>query len=162
MKRLLQRGTVRCLISALIVVGLCRIAHGQIEGGEDAQHTVLEASLGRLILLHDRKHSHEDGVHPYWPFKIYQEFEKTFERDIKGLPVGQRVRFLWAAMWHLGFDGEPIQEFKRLVLRDCGDEFMAKLQKHISAGRDLNRGRYRLQLSETILRELRYMRQHSR
>jgi hypothetical protein len=108
-------------------------------------------SIGALLVTHDQMNRHEGGPTAFAGKKLYQEFIRAYESDIKELPEEERFRFLWAAMWHLGFDGHLMEEFQQLVLADCGDLFAERLVSYVKAESELQRNKTRLYLSEKVL-----------
>jgi hypothetical protein len=117
-----------------------------------AQDEVVAASLGKLILLHDGMLSYRNGPVAFATDRFYYEqFLPEYEEKIKGLAVESRLDFFWSGMWHLGFDGHLMEEFQSLILQDCGDEFVARLQSYVSQERDLGKSSNRLQLAEKVL-----------
>jgi hypothetical protein len=117
-----------------------------------AQEAVVAGSLGKLILLHDAMLSYKNGPVAFATDRFYYEqFLPEYQEKITGLAVESRVDFFWSGMWHLGFDGHVMEEFQSLILQDCGDEFVVRLQSYISQERELGKSSSRLQLAEKVL-----------
>jgi hypothetical protein len=114
------------------------------------EKTVLERTIGALLLSHDQKLSYQNGPVAFAVDRIYNEFFEAFITRIKGLPVEDRVSFFWFAMWHLTFDGHIMMQFEKLVEGDCGDQFIARLEKYIATESKLKRNKGRLFLSKKV------------
>ncbi len=112
---------------------------------------VVERSVGALLISHDRKYSHDGGVNEFAGPMLYEEFQQVYDSKIRPLPEEERLQFLWAAMWHFGFDGHLMEEFQELVLDDCGDQFIDRLQRYVEVETELQRNKPRLYLSEKVL-----------
>ena len=121
---------------------------------------VVDRSIGALLISHDRKFSHDGGPTAFAGEELYEEFQRVYESKIRPLPDAERLRFLWAAMWHLGFDGHPMEEFQRLVLDDCGDIFVDRLERYVKAESELQRDKSRLHLSMKVLAGLKWAKSH--
>ena len=117
----------------------------------------LENSLGQLILLHSKKFSYEDDLNPFGSAQIYEEFLQLYETKIKTLPETERINYFWGSMWHLDFDGHYMAEFQALVMNDCGEGFIKKLEDYLEKERELQRYKSRLYLSERVLSGLRLL-----
>ena len=128
----------------LLVLGGCTIKY-------QSNSDILERNIGKLVLSHNQKFSYKNDLNPFGTAMIHDEFEKTFDSEIKGLPVEDRVKFLWFAMWHLNFDGHGMMEFQELVVKDCGEPFISRLEKYIETESKLQRSKGRLYLSKKVL-----------
>ena len=112
---------------------------------------IVEQSIGSLILSHDRKFSYSIDDNSFGGELLFQEFKAVYLNKIKNLSEKHRLEFLWASMWHLGFDGHTMFEFQELILNDCGQAFINKLESFINKEEKLQRDKSRLYLSKKVL-----------
>ena len=115
------------------------------------ERAILERAIGELLLSHDQKLSYQNGPVGFAGQIISNEFFEAYDTRIKGMPVEDRVNFLWFAMWHLGFDGHLMMEFEKLVEKDCRDQFIERLEKYIKTESKLKHSKDRLHLSKKVL-----------
>jgi len=134
----------RLTIAVVLLQAACALASA---GSEE----IVDRSIGALLISHDAMFRHDGGPAAFAGEKLYQQFRKAYEAEIKGLALEERFRFLWAAMWHLGFDGHAMEEFQELVLKDCGDLFIERLENYVKAESELQRDKSRLHLSQKVL-----------
>jgi len=116
-----------------------------------SENDILANSLGRLIIEHDQRHSYENGLNPFGSAISYDEFVKIYQSDIQKLKINLRIKYFWSAMWHLSFDGHSMGQFQMLVLKDCGDEFIQKLDEYVAKETELKRDKGKLYLSNKVL-----------
>ena len=119
---------------------------------------LLESSVGKLLLLHDKKHSYQVDLNSFGSAEVYKEFLEIYNREIKSLPKDYRINYFWAGMWHFGFDGHYMSEFQELIMQDCGKEFIDRLQEYVNKEKKLKRYKSRLYLSEKVLEGLKMIR----
>ena len=112
---------------------------------------IVEQSLGKLIVSHDRKFSYSIDDNSFGGELLFREFEEVYHRKIKLLHEKNRLDFLWASMWHLGFDGHAMFEFQTLILSDCGQNFIKRLESFIQKEEEFSRDKSRLYLSKKVL-----------
>jgi len=123
---------------------------------------VVEQSIGRLVVSHDEKFSYQYDQNHFGLAKLAGDFRDTYYKNIQQLEVKYRIQYFWAAMWHLGFSGGEMGAFQELVLTDCGDEFIQKLEGYVAKETELNRSKRRLQLSKRVLFGLKKLQQHQK
>ena len=142
------------LLTIIIILLSCGIANGSPK-----DKAVLERAIGEILLFHNEKLSYQNGVFGFAIDRIYNEFFETYNAKIKGLPVEDRISFFWFAMWHLEFDGHVMMQFEKLVEKDCGDQFIAKLEKYIETESKLQHYKRRLHLSKQVLIGIKHIRE---
>lgn len=122
---------------------------------------VVENSIGKLIVLHDKDYSYQTGTNPFGSAKGYSEFIKLYNDKIKALSENHRVDYFWAAMWHLRLDGHSMEEFQKLIIADCGQSFISRLEYYIVTEQQLRRSKARLDLSKKVLAGLNLVRKRN-
>ena len=135
-------------LSLVIVLFSLQVACGSRFVGSEG---VVDRSVGALLISHDRMYSHDGGVNELAGPMLYEEFQEIYDSKIRPLPEGELLRFLWSAMWHFCFDGHLMEEFQELVLDDCGDLFIDRLERYVEVESELQRNKSRLYLSEKVL-----------
>lgn len=118
----------------------------------------LEISIGKLVLLHDKLFSYENDSNPFGAAEAFILFEQEYTNNIKTLPVEYRIKYFWASMWHLDFDGEYMERFQQIVYSDCGEAFLVKLNKYLSIESKLKRNTTRLYLTDKVYLGFRILR----
>ena len=127
----------------------------------DSNTVLVEKNIGNLILFSDNQYSYQVDLNPFGSAKVYDEFQRIYNKDIKGLPEADRINFLWSSMWHLGFDGHYMEQFQEIVFLDCGDEFVSRLEKYINNESELKRNKTKLHLSKKVLEGLRLVKKYN-
>ena len=127
------------LIATIVLLSQCE---STIASTHDP--TIVKRSIGQLLLSHDQKFSYQKDDNPFGSTILYDEFVKVFNNEIKTLPTEDRVNFLWAAMWHLDFDGHSMMQFQMLVAENCGDAFVSRLETYVAKESELKRNKTRL------------------
>ena len=56
---------------------------------------LLESSVGKLLLLHDKKHSDQVDLNSFGSAEVYKEFLEIYNREIKSLPKDYRINYFW-------------------------------------------------------------------
>lgn len=118
---------------------------------EDNSDRLINESLGKLLLLHDFKYSYQKDLNPFGGAEIYDEFVRQYDKKISKLPKKIQVDYLWSVMWHMDFDGHYMYQFQQLVMKDCGPEFIARLEGYIEKESKLNRNKTKFYLSKQVL-----------
>lgn len=136
----------KLLIVMFILLSQCGIAIASPQ-----EKAVLERTIGELLLSYDQKSSYQNGPVGFAGQIISNEFFEAYNTKIKGMSVEDRVSFLWFAMSHLHFDGHLMMMFEKLVEEDCGDQFIARLEKYIKIESELQRDKRLLHLSKKVL-----------
>ena len=136
----------KTLIVMLIFLSQCGVAIAIPKG-----NAVLERTIGELLLSHDQKLSYKNGPVAFSVQIVSNDFFEAYDSRIKGLPVEDRVNFLWFAMWHLDFDGHLMMQFEELVVEDCAEQFISRLEKYIKTESKLQHDKDRLHLSKMVL-----------
>lgn len=140
--------------SCLALVLLLAMLHsGCVHASDD--RTILERSIGKLILMSDSAYSYEYGENPFGDGPTGHEAVIIYETHIRNLPEKSKVDYFWALMWHfdlfLTSEGEI---FRILILRDCGSAFLKKLERYIEKGEELQRDSGRLKKTKQFFLEL--------
>lgn len=117
----------------------------------DVKQEKLNNSIGKLLILHDKKFSYQNDLNSLGSAEVFMLFEKEFHQHIANLPLTYRIDYFWSSMWHLSFDGDYMSQFQQIVYFDCGDEFILRLTKYIKIETELNRSKKRLYLSKKVL-----------
>ncbi len=120
---------------------------------------MLENNIGKLLLLHDEKYSYQIDLNSFGAAEIYNDFLEIYNINIKLMPKKYRINYFWFSMWHLGFDGHYMVKFQELIMQDCGEDFIDKLQKYVSKEQKLKRYKSRLYLSKKVLEGLKMIRE---
>ena len=116
--------------------GLCRVAPGVLTIAifligcapiTKSQEHPIETNLGKLILMHEKAISYEKGPNLFGSGPVFGEFLQVYDEQIGSMATKDKVEFLWAAMWHLDFDGHYMEQFQQIVMTDCPQEFKYKL-----------------------------------
>lgn len=120
-----------------------------------AEIDTLELSVGKVILSVDSylRYDHSD-TNPFGIAQAFVTFKEEYQKNIKTLSVDHRVNYFWAGLWHLGLQGGYLTEFEELVLRDCANEFIKKLEHYVQIDEKLQRNKTRLMLSKIVLNDL--------
>jgi hypothetical protein len=113
-----------------------------------------EVSIGKLVSAHDRERRYDKGDGSFGSSMIFAQLEKEYRVNVQTLPLDARVDFFWSSMWHLGFDGDEMAQFQDLLLADCGDAFIGKLEAYVAREKEFRRNASRLHLSEMVLKAL--------
>lgn len=124
--------------------------------------SVVEHSIGQLVISHDQKFSYENDNNPLGSVILFDEFVKVFNSDIKSLSKDDQIRFLWSVMWHLNFDGYSMMQFQTIVANSCGEEFVKKMEDYIKKETELQRNKTRLYLSKKVLFGIKRIMRHKR
>ncbi|WP_308366730.1 MULTISPECIES: hypothetical protein [unclassified Microbulbifer] len=129
------------------------------EGKSPTEMSTLQSSIGKVILSADSylRYDHSD-TNPFGISQAFVIFKDEHQKNIKTLPVDQRVDYFWAGLWHLGLQGGYLTEFVELVSLDCADEFIKKLERYVKMEEKLQRNRTRLAIAKTILNNLKRLR----
>lgn len=127
---------------------------GALLGCSSNGKTVLQRSIGELIISHDTRYSYQEGSNPFGSTINFDEFVKIYRKDIEKLKVDLRIQYFWFGMWHLGFGGHNMYQFQELIIHDCGDEFIQRLDEYITTESELKRDKNRLYLSGKVLQGL--------
>ena len=134
----------------LLVTLLFVLAHvGHVFASDDK--FMVQNSVGKLVLFHDSKYSYQKDLNSLGSVEVFRELLKVYDKNIKNLPIPRRVDFFWSSMWHLELDGHSMVEFQKLVMKDCGEAFMKRLQIYIDKESELKRNKLRLSLSRKVL-----------
>jgi len=115
---------------------------------------IVERNIGKLLLSHDEKFSYQNNLNPFGSAIMLDELVSIYNGDIRVLNKDARIKFFWSAMWHLDFDGHSMLQFQKLILKDCGDEFINRLEKYVNTEAELKRNKTKLYLSKKVLVDL--------
>ncbi|MCB1591094.1 MAG: hypothetical protein KDI90_01455 [Alphaproteobacteria bacterium] len=121
---------------------------------KDRAHTDrLEQSIGKIVRIANRDRSYqENSAHAYFgDGRTWAAFFDEYEKNIKNLPVDNRVEYLWFGMWFLKFGANPGEEFTETVAKDCPEEFTLKLKKFITKHREVEGDPKVIHFAEKIL-----------
>lgn len=147
---------LKCLITYFVLCLLFGCAT------QDKQHDdVLEISIGKLIILHDRQASYIEGDNPFGSAKAFLLFKEEYESTISKKSESLRSDYFWFSMWHLGFDGDYMKQFQEIVYHDLGDHFINRLQMYVDKESEFNRSKRKLFLSRKVLHGLKEIRERS-
>ena len=138
-------------MKSMIVAMMLTTSLSGCAAASSGEATVVQNSIGKLLLSHDEKYSYQNDLNPFGSAVIFDEFIEVYNKNIKGLKKEERLKFFWSAMWHLDFDGHYMFQFQKLILDDCGEEFIKKLEDYIKKETELQRNKTRLYLSEKVL-----------
>lgn len=137
-------------IRAIMLLILSQI-FGYSGAAFSSQHgKVLEASIGKLVALHDTLFSYQNNSNSFGSAEVFVLFEQEYKKNIKTLPVEYRIKYFWASMWHLNFDGDYMEQFQEIIYSDCGELFLIKLQKYIAIENELKRDKAKLYLTSKV------------
>lgn len=139
-------------ILAVILLPLLLCGFSGSSGNEAG---IVERAIGRLVVLHDKSFSYENGDNPFGAAIVFEEFKSIYEGKISRLSTANRVDFLWAAMWHLDLDGHLMMQFQEIVVKDCAEDFIDRLEGYVEKESELGRHKDRLHYSVKVLIGLR-------
>ena len=122
-----------------------------------AQETLLENSIGKLVLLHNKMFAYTKDKNPFGSAKVFVEFQSMYEQHIKHLDTEERVNYFWFGMWHLDFDGHYMMQFQRMIHKDCKEAFVERLNHYIQVESELDRNKSRLFLSQQVLKGIKLL-----
>lgn len=107
----------------VIMFSLCTYA-----GGKDvSEDVVYAASLGQVMNEYDKFAIDQNRKSPFGIAKVFSEFKKQYNDSVRNLSVEYRVRYFTSFLWHTFPQGGYLTEFEEIVLEDCPDEFLAKI-----------------------------------
>jgi len=121
----------------------------------ESNNALLERSIGKLVLMSDSVHSYEHNFSSFGDLKTAHEAALIYEKHIRHLPRKSRVDYFWALMWHFDFFfTSEFPTFAPLILRDCGADFLKRLEDYIEREEDAQRNNFNLRNTKQVLLQL--------
>lgn len=112
-------------------------------------------SIGYLIAERDTTRSHKHQYDAFGAGPVSSEFKRIYEDSIAKFGCENRVDYFWSSMWHIGFQGGPLNLFLDTVDSDsCLPAFMKRLRNYLDTAKKIGRTGGFFQESEFMLRRL--------